>query len=140
MYKSFEELCLRVKSLFTWKLEQLNNNMSLKSLSDSFLLPELELIINDSLGFTVKVFGCLLPEDHELYSNCFRAVMNVSVSNLPKDMDCYFICPGVEPSTCSDVIQHVIPKFVDHLNEGKDRSCKNYQSLPHQLSSIPNTT
>ena len=47
MYKSFEELCLRVKSLFTWKLEQLNNSMPIKSLSDSFLLPELELIIND---------------------------------------------------------------------------------------------
>ena len=91
--------------------------MLIKRLSDSVLLPELELIIDDSLGFTGKVFGCLLPEDHELYSNCFRSVMNVSVSNLVKDMESYFICPGVEPSSCSDVIQHVIPNFVDHLKE-----------------------
>ena len=95
IYKSFEELCVRVKSLktlSTWKLEQLNNRMLIKSLSDSFLLPEPELIINDSLGFTVKVSGCLLPEDHKLYSNYFRSMMNVSVSNLVNDMKSYFIC------------------------------------------------
>ena len=98
IYKSFEKLCLRVKplkTLFAWKLEQLNDRMLIKKLSDSFLL--LELIIDDSLGFTVKVSGCLLPDDHELYSNCFRSVMNVSVSNLVKDIESYFICPGVEP-------------------------------------------
>ena len=118
IYKNFEELCVRVKSLktlFTWKLEQLNDRMLIKRLSDSFLLPEFELVIDDSLGFTIKVYGCLLPEDHELYSNYLRSTMNVSVPNLVKDMERYFICPGVEPSTCSDVIQHVIPKFVDHL-------------------------
>ena len=123
IYKTFEELCVRVKSLktlSTWKLEQLNDRMLIKRLSDSFLLPELELIIDDSLGFAIKVFGCLLPEDHELYSNCLRSVTNVSVSNLVKDMERYFICPGVERSTCSDVIQHVIPKFVDHLKEEEE--------------------
>ena len=91
--------------------------MLIKRLSDSFLLPEFELVIDDSLGFTIKVYGCLLPEDHELYSNYLRSTMNVSVPNLVKDMERYFICPGVEPSTCSDVMQHVIPKFVDHLRE-----------------------
>ena len=45
-------------------------------------------------------------------SNCFGSVMNVSVvCNLVKDVDSYFICPGVEPSTYSDVIQHVIPSL-----------------------------
>lgn len=54
-------------------------------------------------------------------SNCFGSVMNVSVvCNLVKDMDSYFICPGVEPSICSDVIQHVIPKFVDHLKKEEE--------------------
>lgn len=47
--------------------------------------------------------------------------MNVPVvCNLVKDMDSYFICPGVEPSTCRDVIEHVIPKFVDHLKEEEE--------------------
>lgn len=109
-----------MKTLSTWKLEQLNDRMLIKRLSDSFSLPELELIIDDSLGFIGKVFGCLLPEDHQLYSICFRSVMNVSVSNLVKDMESYFICPGAEPLTCSDVIQHVIPKFVDHLKEEEE--------------------
>ena len=78
-----EELCVRVKSLktlSTWKLEQLSNRMLIKRLSDLLLLPELELIIDDSLGFTIKVHGyLLLPEDHKLHSNCFKSVINVSV-------------------------------------------------------------
>jgi len=57
--------------------------------------------------------------------------MNVSVvCNLVKDIDSYFICNGVEPSTCSDVIQHVIPKFVDHLKEEEESSpSKQYSML-----------
>ena len=51
---------------------------------------------------------------------------NLSVSNLVKDMERYFICPGVEHSTCSDVIQHVIPKFVDHLKEEESFQSKQY--------------
>lgn len=82
-----------------------------------FLPAELELIIDGSLGFIVKVFGCLFPEDHKLCSNCFRSVINVPASSLVTYMESYFICPGVEPSTCSGVIQHVILKFVDHLKE-----------------------
>ena len=89
IYKNFEELCVRLKSLktlSTWKLEQLSDRMLIKRLSDSLVLPKLELIIDGSLGFTIKVYGCLLPEYHELYSNCLRSVMNVSVSNLVKNM------------------------------------------------------
>lgn len=130
-YKNFEELRVRVKSLKTisissYSLEELNDRIVIKRLRDSFLLPELELIIDDSLGFTIKVYGCLLPEDHELYSNSLRSVMNITVSNLVKDMERHFICPGVEPSTCSDVIQHVIPKCVDHFKEEDSFPSKQY--------------
>ena len=41
-------------------------------------------------------------------------------------MERYFIRPGIEPSTCSDVIQHVIPKFVDHLKEEEPLVSKQY--------------
>lgn len=78
--------------------------MFIKRLSDLFLLFEFELIIDDSLGFIGKVFGCLLLEDYEFYLNCFRLVMNVFVFNFVKDMESYFICFGVEFLMCSDVI------------------------------------
>ena len=74
-YKNFEELRVRVKSLKTISissLEEMNDRIVIKRLRDSFLLPELELIVDDSLGFTIKVYGCLLPEDHELYSNSLK--------------------------------------------------------------------
>ena len=34
---------------------------------NALLLPELEIIIEDSLGYTISIFGWLLPEDHKLY-------------------------------------------------------------------------
>ena len=34
---------------------------------DLYVLPHLEIITDDNLGFTVKVFGSYFPEDHPLY-------------------------------------------------------------------------
>lgn len=44
--------------------------MFIKRLSDLLVLFEFELIIDGSLGFIIKVYGCLLFEDYELYLNC----------------------------------------------------------------------
>ena len=60
-YKLFEELCKIVQSLKTlsdWHLEFLEDRLVLKKHKESLTLPELELVIDDSLGFTVKIFGC----------------------------------------------------------------------------------
>lgn len=44
----------------------MNDRFVVKKMLDPFLIPEFEIIIDDSLGFTIKVFGCFLPEDHAL--------------------------------------------------------------------------
>ena len=56
-YKTFEEVCQRVKSLQSLKEWQYK----------TVPLPEFELIVDDSLGYAVKTCGCYLPEDHDLY-------------------------------------------------------------------------
>jgi hypothetical protein len=44
--------------------------------------------------------------------------MNTTVSNLVKDIEGHFVCPGVEPlSISSEVIHQVIQKSVDPLME-----------------------
>ena len=43
---------------------------------EHFLLPELDIIIDESLCFTVKVFGSFLVEDHDMHDaqcNCLCA-------------------------------------------------------------------
>ena len=90
IYKYFGELCKRVQSLKTlsgYAVNIFENRIEIKSYKESLLLPELEVVIDDSLGFTLKVYGFYLPDDHELYSQHFRSVTNTSVANLVKAIE-----------------------------------------------------
>lgn len=84
-YKTFEEVCKRVKSLQSlkeWQYKRVNDKLVLKKMVDPFLLPELELVVDDSLGYTAKTYGCYLPEDHDLYVKYRHSMRNVTVSSL----------------------------------------------------------
>ena len=89
IYKDFGELCKRVQSLKTlsgYTVNILEDRIESKSYKESLLLPELEVVIDDSLGFTLKVYGFYLPDDHELYSQYFKSVTNTTVANLVKEI------------------------------------------------------
>lgn len=114
-YNSFSELCKRVhglKSITEWNLQELKDRIVLKKSNHLFLLPEIELMIDDSLGYTISIFGWHLPEDHDLYGNNLRSVTKITVSDLVKDLEKSYICPGVSlTERCHDVLPHVIPKL-----------------------------
>lgn len=118
-YKGLTDICKRIKGLKTiskWIVEERIDRVVLRKMMDCFQLPELELIIDDSLGYTISVYGWLLPEDHELYTRSLRSMNNVTVSDLIRDIECQLICPGVYPKELTgDIIPHVIPKVVDPL-------------------------
>ena len=118
-YKGLTDICKRIKGLKTiskWIVEERIDRVVLRKMMDCFQLPELELIIDDSLGYTISVYGWLLPEDHELYTRRLRSMNNVTVSDLIRDIECQLICPGVYPKELTgDIIPHVIPKVVDPL-------------------------
>ena len=82
--------------------------MGLNLLSNKiFLLPEIELMIDDSLGYTISIFGWNLPEDHDLYGNNLRSITKITVSELVKDFEKSYICPGVSSTErCHDVLPH----------------------------------
>ena len=122
-YYSYKELLVRVKALkFSkdWTQEEMNDRLLLKKVS-TVILPELQIIIDDSLGVTVSVFGWLLPDDHEIYIETFRSVTNITVSKLIKKIEALLICSGVKPSALSSDIQHhVIPRPVDPLYDDEE--------------------
>ena len=131
-YQSFSDLCKRVKTLKTlnnWIVQELEDRLVLKKKSSNVMLPEIQVMIDDSLGFTIYVYGWLLPEDHELYTTDLRSITNITVSDLVKSIGTLSICPGVKPSELSSsILHHVIPKSVDPLfNDDDDGS-----SFPHQ--------
>ena len=60
-YKDFTELCKRVsglKSCSACTCRVLSERLVLKKILEPFLLPEMEIVVDDGHGFTVKVFGC----------------------------------------------------------------------------------
>ena len=47
-----------------------------------YLLPQYEMVFDDSLGFTLSVFHWLLLDDHELYKKYRRSVKQFSIQQL----------------------------------------------------------
>lgn len=91
-YKTFNELRQRVKSLRTineWNHKLFADRLVLRKHVERFLLPELKIIIDESLCFTVKEFGSFLVEDHDLYLRYRRTMRNVTVSVLVKELEAY---------------------------------------------------
>lgn len=123
-YKSFRELCQRaqgLKSLKKWKLKPFPDRLVIKKVVEPFLLPEVEIMIDDSLGYTLKASGCFLPEDHPLYLEHRRSMKNISICSLVKGIENYKLCCGVEARelTCQ-LFHHVIPLRVDPLKDEQD--------------------
>ena len=130
IYKDFGELCKRVQSLKTlngYTVNILEDRIEIRNYKESLLLPELEVVIDDSLGFTLKVYGFYLPDDHKLYSKYFRSVTNTSVANLVKEIESHIVCHGVNATISAHVVHHIIPKSVDHLTVED-----NVNSFPHE--------
>lgn len=55
-----------LKSLNEWSYKTFSDRLVIRKELEQFLLPKLEICIDNSLGFTVKMFGSFLVDDHEL--------------------------------------------------------------------------
>ena len=130
-YKSFIEFCERTKSLKSigdWCAKLSEDRVLFKKMVEPYLLPEVEIIVDDSLGFTVKVFGAYLVDDHPLYLRYRRTMCNVTLSNLVKDLESLKLCTGVNPmELTSKLFHHVVP--VNHDCMGKEEE---KQQFPHK--------
>lgn len=120
-YKNFPDFCKRaqaLKSMREWCIKVEEDRIVLKKAEGSPCLPELELIVGNSLGFTVIVYGWLLPDDHILYTEYLRSMKNITLRDLVKVLtQSCIVCPGIEQFEMnSNIIHHSIPKSVDPLN------------------------
>lgn len=129
-YKTFSEFCERAKNLKTirqWEMKSLPDRMVFKKVTQPFLLPEIEIIVDDSLGFTIKVFGSYLVEDHQLYNQYRRSMRNVTLSTLVKNLNDYKVCAGVDVYELSGKLyHHVVPISHDSMVDEDE------QQFPHK--------
>jgi len=126
-YKTFANLCQRVKGLKClnkWGVKKLSDRLALKKMVDPYLLPETEIIVDDSLGFT----GCYLPEDHAVYLEHRWMVQDLPIWQLVKQLEEYKLCCGVNAlELTSKLFHHMIPTNEDSLQDWD----QNHQ-FPHQ--------
>ena len=112
-YSTFQEFSQRAKSLETisdWISKFSVDRAVFKKMAEPYMLAQLEIIIDDSLGFTVKVYGCYLVEDHPLYLQYCPWMQNVTMSNLVKELEGYKLCSGVQAlELTSKIFHHVVP-------------------------------
>ena len=92
-----------------------------KKMTEPYMLPQLEIIVDDGLGFTVKVYACYLVEDHPLYLEYRRSMQNVTMSNLVKELEGYKLCNGVQTlELTSKLFHHVVPINHDTVSEHEE--------------------
>ncbi|XP_028408225.1 uncharacterized protein LOC114530809 [Dendronephthya gigantea] len=135
----------KLKELRDWNVATLDDRITMQKMHSPYLLPEYEIVVDDSLGFTLSVlFHWLLPENHEIYKKYYRSVKQVSVKQLTGEIMDYTLCTGVtnEMQKCDDVKHHVIPKSYDPLwDEGNEvefvkkiqKASKKGQVMPAKL-------
>ena len=69
--------------------------MNKKSEKYNSSVPEFSIIIDDGLGFTIKIYGCFIPPDSEIYLSFKRSVQRNSQINIVRETISYEICEGM---------------------------------------------
>ena len=133
IYQSFQEVSRGLKglkSLTEWSYKALEDKVILKKIHNEFLLPQIEVIVDDGLGFTVKAFGCTLPDDHPVYLTHKRSVVNITLKNLVKELEAYKLCCGVTMNELNGkLFHHVIPMCTTDEDDNNPFPNKGYWKI-----------
>ena len=114
-----------------WQIDIQDTLVIITSTSVEHILPKYEIFVDQSLGFSVRVYGWLLPDDHELYSSFNRSFFNVTLTNFIFELSKHFLCEGITtPDPCKEINfqKHVIPKKFNYLSFQQN----SFQSSVHQ--------
>ena len=132
-YKSLLELKKRVGKLVLkdWCVAETDNEnyFTLNHMDSESLVPKLSVMIDESLSFTISVFGYFIPGSHFLYEDFRRSVRNVTVSDLLLNLHSLMICSGSTSLGDEGTVRHVVPILVNPFEGDSVNSpfpCKEY--------------
>ena len=89
--------------------------LNLNKMLPVYCIPEYEVFIGPSLSFIIRIFACLLPNNHSLYTDHEKSLNNITVSNLITLLNNFTICNGLN-MFASGIIPHVVQKVFDVNN------------------------
>jgi hypothetical protein len=113
-----------------WSVTCTENVVRIWKVDVPYIIPTYDIQIDDSLGFTLNVYGWFLPEDHMIYKSTKRSLRNITVSDLIREILQLEVCAGhtVDAFTGNSV-HHVLPISIDPFERTEASSpfpCKEY--------------
>ena len=130
-YKNFKDLKNKIsdlRSLKNWEKSLEDGCIVFRKPNANYLLPEFTLILDDSLGFTIKVYEWFLPEDHGIYKTNRRSLKNVTLSDLLSQIGTYTICSGTTIKEYNETL---------YLHQLPERNCKNDSENDENSALVP---
>ena len=96
---------------------------------EEFILPKFQLFVQPSLQFYLLVYGWMIGEGHEIYTNHNHSIQYTSLSLLLKEIESFKLCAGVQlPESDTSILlkKHTIPKTFAFTSyePGQLRSCE----------------
>ncbi len=88
---------------------------------DKYLLPKFEIHIDQSMSFTIRLSGWLLPDDHIIYRDFRRTVRYQTLSSFIQLLEGKQICTGMPQLSTK---KHVMPKKFDMFAEEHSSLCQ----------------
>ena len=99
----------------------LSDRVVLKKEEDPYLIPKLEIVVDESLAYTVKVYGAYLVEDHPVYTVNLRSMRNTTISHLVNELEKCKLCGGVTATELTaKLYHHVVPIVNDQIDSEND--------------------
>ena len=97
-YQSLDELSKRVQKLTIkeWNVEYGTSEITLTKKTAELTFKEIQVKVDDGLGFSISVYGWPLPPTHQLYKDNYRSLKYVTISQLLNEISSLNICHGVE--------------------------------------------
>ena len=122
VYKDFKDFQSRVVKLSlgsSWEVNIKDSHCTIICYSPEHCVPKFEIFVDQSLSYTVRIFGWTLLEDHEIYSSYNKTFKNVTLSNFIFHLEKFVLCDGIttpDPSKEISFQKHIIPKVFDYLH------------------------
>lgn len=126
----FDDFQRRVKllKLKGWSLNFDENYVEIYK-NNSHLLPEMQIFTDFSLEIFIRVYGWMLPESHEIFSES-KSFYLITPSRLIKFIDNYSICNGIDSADVSNslnIARQIVPKrfnFVEWRKSDQNHVCE----------------
>ena len=95
--------------------------------NSQYCTPKYEILVDISLGYSIRVFSWFLNDDHQLYKRHRKSVFNNTLTTLLYNLQQMSLCKGINVADSKQSVyfkRHVILKSFNYQNYLLKESCE----------------